>query len=105
MTSRRTFLGLMATAPLIAPSVVKAAAKPRWSSGGIIGKAFGSQLVGEDCHGGFALSPSQSKAFLEAMEQPVVKLESLTILMRSPTPWGTPNRLHGAYVNEEGDAV
>lgn len=102
MTSRRDFLGVLAAAPFVAPAFVQ----PRYASGGtfrLSGMAAG--IVGEDCHGGFVLSPSQSRAFLAAMDQPMTKLGTLNILMRSPSPWDAPNRLYGAYINDDGDAV
>jgi len=124
MTSRRDFLKAAAIAPVAVPAIARAAAEQSYASGGFVEGAWG--VVGEGCHGGFSLSPSQSKAFLEALERPMAQLEPIKVLMNTRAPWDEPlsigvdmgagddradfltipsNGLAGAYINEDGDAV
>lgn len=103
MTTRRKMLGLLAIAP-IAPLIAKSALEPRFHSGGVIGEAFSSGLVGERCQD-FVLSPSQSKAFFASLAEPAAPNEPLRMLLRASTPWEVPNRLFGAAITIEGDAV
>jgi hypothetical protein len=86
---------------------MKAAAQPRYASGGIFEGEwkYGHGLVGEDCHGGFVLSPSQSVALRKVMDAPMTRGPVLTIQMGSRSPAEIPNRLYGAQINHEGDAI
>lgn len=104
MTSRRTFLGLLAAAPVAVPVAVQASMQPRYASGAVF-RNWAGAMVGESCHGGFLLSPSQFVAFRKVVGAPITRGETVTVMMRRSSPAETPNRLHGAYINEEGDAV
>lgn len=132
--TRRGVLGLLAAAPVIAPALAKAAISetpPSYAAGGIVGEAFLSPgVIGEDCQGGFRLTPEQSEAFQRVMNAPMIQSEPLSVLMRGASPWDelpthpvivgvdmgagddrtayfmpVPNRLFGTYINEYGEAV
>jgi hypothetical protein len=95
-TSRRTILGLLAGIP--AAVALPNNAQPAPSYHGILGRAL-------DLKGGFLMSPEQADAFRRMMEMPVTRMGAVTIPMRGPSPWDAPNRLYGAAINDEGDAI
>jgi hypothetical protein len=103
MTSRRDFLKLAAVAPIAAPVLAKSAASQPFYSGGYIGKIdFG--LVGEKT-GESLFTPSQMRA-LQSSPFPVDRLVlSPPDLNELYPPWEIPNRLFGARVNRDGDAI
>lgn len=102
MTSRRSFLGLLAAAPVAAPAMIKSAAAQQYCSfGGIVFPSL-NDLVAD---GGFTLSPQQSAEFLKVFDQPMVRLGPVEILMHHTAPWDVPNRLLGVSINDDGDAV
>jgi hypothetical protein len=102
--TRREFLGLLAATPVVAPMVAQVVtAQPPYFSAGISGRA-GEFLVGEVC-GESLLTPAQMGAFHAALSAPAAPNEALRKLMRSDPPWSIPNRLFGARVNDDGEAV
>jgi hypothetical protein len=100
MTSRRSFLSLLALAP-IAPALARSApAQPSFASGGFIGEmSFG--IMGEAVSES-TVSFEAYKMLTEAGARPNEKLKAL---MHSPTPWSVPNRLLGASINEDGCVI
>jgi hypothetical protein len=106
MPTRRSFLTLLAAAPVIAPVAARSMAAPRYAVGGwISGEAFLHPLVGEACSSETLLTQEQFRAFSAALDKPSQPHSGLRALMRSASPWDVPNRLHGAYINDDGDAV
>lgn len=108
MTSRRDFLGIVAAAPFVAPVIAEAVAAPRYATGGLAEGVSLDTWVGriaEKNLGEFTLTREQSIAFRAALDAPMVRSGPLAVLMRSLSPWEAPNRLHGAYINDDGDAV
>ncbi|WP_156948882.1 hypothetical protein [Bradyrhizobium sp. WSM1417] len=102
--TRRKFLGLLAAAPVVAPMVAQAAAARKlYFSGGISGLS-GEFLVGEAC-GESLLTPAQMNAFDAVLSAPAAPNEALRRLMSIVPPWSIPNRLYGARINDDGDAV
>jgi hypothetical protein len=79
VTSRRDFLGLLAVAPVAVPAAIEAAKQPRYASGGFLRGAVG--IVGEECHGGFAVPPRHAEAFRKAMASPMTRGPSVTVQM------------------------
>lgn len=51
------------------------------------------------------LSPPEHVVLNAMLESPPAPNDALVKLMRGTTPWDAPNRLHGAYVNDDGDAA
>lgn len=101
--TRRKFLGLLAATPVVPMVAQVVAAQPRYFIAGISGRA-GEFLVGEVC-GESLLTPAQMGAFNAALSAPAAPNEALRKLMRSDPPWSTPNRLFGARINDDGEAV
>lgn len=102
--SRRSFFGLLAGLPLIAPAIARSVAGPRYISG-IAGEVPLSPLTNADDVGELILSRRESRAFELSLTTPRGPNPQLVELMRSRPPWQVPNRLFGARVNDEGNAV
>jgi hypothetical protein len=84
--------------------VAQAVAAPQYVSGSIVNYISGEILVGEAC-GESLLTPAQMSSFEAVLSAPAAPNEALRALMRSVPPWDIPNRLYGARVNDDGEAV
>ena len=104
MTTRRTFLGLLAVGSIVAPVIAKTGA-PQLANGGFFSSEMltGIGLVGEHAES-FPLSPSQSRALKLELEAPLHH-RGLPDLPDTEAFWEVPNRLFGARINEEGEAI
>lgn len=104
MTSRRNFLGLLAAAPVVGPEMVKAAvqeAPHRY--------AFARALRGATGVSGAIGSAGVQRLTIEvdtfaAQEYIRTTTEQIQRLMMLDDN-GIPNRLHGSYINADGDAT
>jgi|SRR6185369_366776 len=105
MATRRQFLSLLAATPIAAPVAAKAGAMEIANGGFMSGEV---QLVlgvaGERCQS-FPLSPAQSRAFEPVLTARPSGNQVLSALLRAEMPWEVPNRLCGASINEDGEAV
>lgn len=116
MTSRRQFFGFLAAAPLVAPAVAKEMIGPKYASGFIGEFAFSDwttlQPMRPLSDGSFVMSMEESEAFMKAINVPSVSFGPIKIPMHEPQQqriarygWAIPNRLYGAQINADGDAV
>lgn len=114
MTTRRDFLGLVAIAPVVASFGGEGWATGGWASGSI-------GVVGESAHD-FPMSLEQisnmttelvvdsKMTIAELIARPSDEQGGILIPEEFHTDIGLllapiPNRLYGAYINEDGDAV
>ena len=128
MTTRRDFLGIMAAAPLFAPAIAQSVTVAQYAGGEVIGVGHWESCIVGDAGPESLFTPNQMRAFEHELYGLAERLpnEKLRALLRSPSPWDeplfigvdmgsgddttyyfipTPNRLHGAYINERGEAV
>lgn len=100
MTSRRQFLGLLAAAPVVGPEMVKAAVQeaPHVSK-------FREFVLRGD-HGPTGI-PGHYAAYVRYAEPEnyISKFTNFDISVDPPVDWLPPNRLHGSYINADGDAT
>lgn len=110
MTSRREFFGLLAAAPLVAPAVVKELSVAMTPNAARAIAGFGpigsSGFVFDEMHT-YSGNDAGFEQFREMLFEAGVPRsnDKLRALMRSIPPWDAPNRLYGAYLNADGEAV
>jgi hypothetical protein len=94
MTSRREFFRLLAAAPLVAPIIARAATEASQTFTASFGMVSGESAW---IHPHIRYS-AMMRRLLSVDE--IRRLEGLP-----PLPAATPNRLYGAQINADGDAV
>ena len=112
MTNRRSFLGLLAATPFVAPVVVKEMAAPKFGGGLAIGEWMSPAEIREAMRFvdltdyanrleiGFGNTTSTAKWTQIHDGEPIDWQVPLHIPTRE-----TPNRLYGAYIKDDGDAA
>ncbi len=97
MTSRREFFGLLAAAPLVAPAVVKEMAAPgSISSGGLF----------PDYTAAFRAYQAKFRTFRFKDWTPVGDYQVIGhVRLPYERTIGIPNRIYGAQINADGEAI
>lgn len=105
MTSRRSFLGLLAAAPLAAPLIAKAAAEPNLISGMAVarGETINITVPISLAKGGYIRLPPHGQWRFKDWSRVSHTLDFDT--GEISVSYEPPNRLHGVAVNADGDAI
>jgi hypothetical protein len=98
MTNRRGFLGLLAAAPLVAPVIAKEMAASQYASGSTFEPLYLDFMK-------FAPGERLYSFGIEPVRDGLISPNEMRQMLDLPPIGDIPNRLYGARINSDGDAV